>query len=131
MGLAHAALAMNFGGLYGFYAAVSVVGAAFGSTFSLSVVVTSELWGLKNMGANYMVFDGFYQFVGTIGVAKVLVQTIYSHNLAADEHTCFGVQCFRGSHVIVSLMCLAGAACLVLVSRGAQDTSRPSPNLWD
>ena len=64
-----------------------------------------------------MVFDGLYQFLGTIGIAKYLVQTVYNQNLPPNEHSCFGTQCFGGTHVIVSLLCFAGAASLVLVSR--------------
>lgn len=52
MMLAHVIFALNFG-VEGLYVGITMCGAAFGSTWPLTVVITAELWGSKHHGSNY------------------------------------------------------------------------------
>jgi len=49
-----------------------ISGLAFGSAWPTMVVVVSERFGMKNMGGNYMVFDGFASAVGTLVLGKLI-----------------------------------------------------------
>lgn len=46
------------------YLGVFAAAFAFGGCFTLTVVVSSELWGLRHHGSNYMLFDGAMQVTG-------------------------------------------------------------------
>ena len=68
------------------------VGVSFGAMFTLNVVVASELWGVKQHGQNYMLFDGVTSVFGTLGMAKYVTQTVYRRQpwaslpLSSDIH---------------------------------------------
>jgi hypothetical protein len=101
-------------GTVGLYLGVFLVGCSFGSMFTLNVVISSELWGLRHhgerenlcdffsnihdglierelvcLGANYMLFDGVTSVFGTLGMAKYACTTFslakYSTNLHANH----------------------------------------------
>ena len=89
-------------------------------------------FGCLHYGANYMFYDGFSSAVGTLILSKFLAQTVYDENIAeshgdpggaptdAVNFKCYGTECFRITHVIVSflsLTCIALSAGLVWSTR--------------
>ena len=108
----------------GLYIGVTLAAAAFGSTWPLTVVTTSELWGMKNHGSNYMMFDGCTSAFCTLTLAKFVAQHVYTEHIKDNSaaaiaarggldsstsgsgssilsgHTCLGTDCFREAHVI-------------------------------
>jgi hypothetical protein len=69
------------------------------------VHVTSEMWGLRHHGANYMMFDGVTGAVGTllVGMAKYLTHAIYNRSiLDGQDRVCHDKQCFALTRWIAS-----------------------------
>ena len=96
------------------------------------VLITGEVFGTVNVGANYMFYDGFSSAVGTLLLSKFIVQTVYNQHIAeshgdpvgvsANEGNfkCYGTECFRTSHIIVSLLsltCVASSIGLIWLTR--------------
>ena len=80
------------------------------------MILVKELWGDKNYGANYNVFDGGGSCVGTVVFAKFLVQAFYdAHKTPLDDdgYTCDGPRCFPYP-VVVCCEASALAAALLL-----------------
>jgi len=80
------------------------------------VILVKELWGDKNYGANYNVFDGGGSCVGTVVFAKYMVQAFYDAHkepLDDDGYTCDGPRCFPYP-VVVCCEASALAAALLL-----------------
>ena len=71
-------------GEQGLYIAVFLAAFSFGATWPLTVVVTSELWGTKHHGANYLVFDGSTTGIATPFLAKWVAQTYYTRHIHGD-----------------------------------------------
>ena len=106
------------------------------------VVITSELWGTKNHGANYMLFDGCTSAFCTLTLAKVVAQKVYSEHIKDNpppshtdswaalgdgsgseaaggkiaEHTCLGSDCFREAHLIEIALATTGCLSLLVLS---------------
>ena len=120
MAAAHTVLALPFG-LPGLYCGMFCVGLSFGAMFTLNVVITSELWGVTNHGANYMLFDGTTGIFGTLCLGKYLTQAVYVAGIEAgqpDSRDCHGRQCFANTHWIVAGACAASTlACLTVAWR--------------
>ena len=89
------------------------------------VLIIGDLFGTVNHGANYMFADGFTCAVGTLSLAKYLTQSVYEQHIVIvdeDEYSigtaCFGPDCFRSTHVIISVLCLVSLfACVALLYR--------------
>jgi MFS family permease len=116
----------------GFALAVTLSGIAFGMVWPLMVLITGEVFGTRHVGANYMFFDGFSSAAGTLLLSKFVAQTVYDDHIneghgdpnvtpASDsEFKCFGTECFRLSHVIVSLLsltCILSSVGLIWTTR--------------
>ena len=108
------------------YTAVFLSALAFGATWPLTVVVTSELWGTVHHGANYLLFDGCTAALATPLVGKYLAQAVYTAHISghcpADGNAtgaacagagcaacggtsdCHGVECFRLAHAVTGKM---------------------------
>ena len=91
------------------------------------VLIVGDLFGTVNHGANYMFFDGATCAVGTLSIAKFLTQMVYDKNIddTVDSTTCYGEECFRLTHMIISGLCLVSLlACTVLlyITRGSYGT---------
>ena len=140
--LAHVIFVLELG-TYGLYAGVTLSAAAFGSTWPLTVVITSELWGAKNHGSNYMMFDGGTAAFCTLLLAKLVAQTVYQSHIADNPagadgsgsgsssalgHTCYGYDCFRATHLIEIGLAASGAAALAVLSVRVSPLYR---NRWD
>ena len=123
----------------GLYTAVFLSALAFGATWPLTVVVTSELWGTVHHGANYLLFDGCTAALATPLVGKYLAQAVYTAHISghcpADlpnatgaacagaacaacggTSGCHGVECFRLSHAITGGFSACGALCLLVLT---------------
>ena len=144
MAAAHIILALRTG-IVGLYIGVFLAACAFGSTWPLTVVITSELWGSDHHGANYMLCDGIIQMVGALLVGKFIAQSVYTAELEAElaaaggapahanasssgemaATTCHGHACFELTHWSVVVLCLCGACAVAAVgyrSRGHYKT---------
>eukprot|EP00588_Corethron_pennatum_P032939 CAMPEP_0194341878 /NCGR_PEP_ID=MMETSP0171-20130528/91091_1 /TAXON_ID=218684 /ORGANISM="Corethron pennatum, Strain L29A3" /LENGTH=663 /DNA_ID=CAMNT_0039107379 /DNA_START=162 /DNA_END=2153 /DNA_ORIENTATION=+ len=107
----HALLAMATGRVI-FIVGVVLSGAAFGMIWPLMVLITEECFGKKHHGANYMFYDGSASAVGTLLLSKFLAQWVYEGHIqeggdSENDTTCVGEECFRLSHIIVSLLALS------------------------
>jgi hypothetical protein len=110
-----------------FVVGVALSGAAFGMVWPLMVLIIGEVFGTAHVGANYLFYDGFSSAMGTLLLSKFVAQTVYeAHIDHNDEHsdgfTCYGQDCFRGSHMIVAGLSLS----CVLSSVGVLHATRKS-----
>lgn len=95
-----------------FVLGAALSGAAFGMVWPLMVLITGEVFGPNNIGANYMFFDGFTSAAGTFLLSKVVAQDVYeahipppnsTHKEKNDDATiCYGTDCYRMTHWIVA-----------------------------
>ncbi|CAB9523117.1 Nodulin-like [Seminavis robusta] len=113
----HAIMAMTTSSnLLLFVLGIVLTGISFGMLWPLMVLVVGDLFGTVNHGANYMFADGFTCAVGTLSIAKFLTQFVYEQHIEGDETTCFGEECFRITHAIISGLCLISMfACVALL----------------
>eukprot|EP00518_Triparma_eleuthera_P012077 CAMPEP_0182476626 /NCGR_PEP_ID=MMETSP1319-20130603/29449_1 /TAXON_ID=172717 /ORGANISM="Bolidomonas pacifica, Strain RCC208" /LENGTH=490 /DNA_ID=CAMNT_0024677727 /DNA_START=85 /DNA_END=1554 /DNA_ORIENTATION=+ len=77
------------------FAGVLCAGVGFGSAWPVMVVVVAELFGQKNLGGNYMVYDGVASAVGAIVFGKLIPEAVYNAHLDDGETECYGSECFR------------------------------------
>eukprot|EP00756_Hemistasia_phaeocysticola_P064074 Hpha_TRINITY_DN7518_c0_g1::TRINITY_DN7518_c0_g1_i1::g.19157::m.19157 len=116
------------------YIGVLISGIGFGAIWPLTVVLVSELFGRRNLGGNYMLFDGWCAALGSLGLAKFLPQSIYNSHKdpstpapppvpwdgsgSSSGPDCTGRDCFGASFgVIAGLSYLALILVLVLAAR--------------
>ena len=84
---------------------MAISGLAFGSAWPTMVVVVSETFGMKNMGGNYMVFDGFASAVGTLVLGKLIPEQAYNSHLEPGETECTGKDCYETAYGNILLIC--------------------------
>ena len=88
-----------------FLVGVCFSGAAFGMIWPLMVLITGEVFGTANMGANYMFYDGLASALGTLFLSKFVTQEVYEQNIETeDDRTCYGRNCFWGTHIITAIL---------------------------
>lgn len=97
-----------------FWFGSTLIGVGFGSTFPLEVVITAELFGNKNVGANFMFFDGFCALVAAMLFGKFIPQTVYESHSHDGGLTCLGPECFLFAHLI-QIACNVVALVLILI----------------
>ncbi|KAL7572099.1 hypothetical protein ACA910_001738 [Epithemia clementina (nom. ined.)] len=124
---AHITLAVAFTqNLFVMGAALS--GAAFGMVWPLMVLITGEVFGPSNIGANYMFFDGFTSAAGTFLLSKIVAQDVYEAHIPPpnqppdndDEPMCYGRDCYRLTHWIVAgltVSCIITSIAMQLMTR--------------
>ncbi|KAL9189797.1 hypothetical protein ACHAXT_009472 [Thalassiosira profunda] len=116
----------------GFALGVTLSGVAFGMVWPMMVLITGEVFGTRNLGANYLFFDGGASAVGTLLLSKFVAQEVYDEHIASHgdpgmaptddgEFKCFGTECFRMSHMIVSLLSLTCIVSSVGLIRSTRD----------
>lgn len=116
-----------------FVLGAALSGGAFGMVWPMLVLVTGELFGTGNVGANYMFFDGFTSASGTLLLSKVVAQRVYEKHIDAhgeDTTTCLGMDCFRQTHFIIAaltLSCIATSLGTVHASRHVYNKRQHSP----
>ena len=89
-----------------------------GSAWPVMVVVVAELFGKKNLGGNYMVYDGVASAIGAIVFGKFIPEAVYDANTESGADECHGTNCFRLFYWIVFwLLCSALVSVAVLTLR--------------
>jgi MFS family permease len=122
-----------------FVLGTTLTGAAFGMVWPLMVLIVGEVFGPAHVGANYMFFDGVSSAAGTLFLSKFVAQEVYERHIrpvttaddgngstvhSGDLFTCYGPECYRDTHLIVSALCIScGLSSAVL-----QYTSRRTYN---
>jgi len=112
-----------------FVVGAAFAGAAFGMVWPLMVLIVGEVFGTANAGANYMFYDGFTSAMGTLLLTKILAQDVYEEHIdpsAADRNTCFGMDCFRMTHMVVALLsltCVGTSIAMLFTSRHTYNKS--------
>jgi len=104
-----------------FVIGVALSGLAFGMVWPLLVLVSQELFGTTNAGANYMFYDGSTSALGTVLLSNLVAQKVYDDHIVPDEDgnkgkVCIGEGCFQTSHLIVAglaLSCFFTSSCLL------------------
>jgi MFS family permease len=121
-----------------FVLGTTLTGAAFGMVWPLMVLIVGEVFGPAHVGANYMFFDGVSSAAGTLFLSKFVAQEVYERHIrpvtaddgngstvhSGDLFTCYGPECYRDTHLIVSALCISCA----LSSAVLQYTSRRTYN---
>eukprot|EP00539_Tryblionella_compressa_P013310 CAMPEP_0178816162 /NCGR_PEP_ID=MMETSP0746-20121128/1205_1 /TAXON_ID=913974 /ORGANISM="Nitzschia punctata, Strain CCMP561" /LENGTH=657 /DNA_ID=CAMNT_0020477169 /DNA_START=155 /DNA_END=2128 /DNA_ORIENTATION=+ len=96
-----------------FLVGICFAGAAFGTIWPLMVLIVGEVFGTRNIGQNYMFYDGLAGALGTLLLSKYVTQTIYEDHIPnagvgdddeLDGRTCFGRSCFFLSHIIIACL---------------------------
>mmetsp|Transcript_86166 Transcript_86166/g.230789 ORF Transcript_86166/g.230789 Transcript_86166/m.230789 type:complete len:562 (+) Transcript_86166:33-1718(+) len=82
-------------------------GMSFGSTWPHMVIITSEIFGSRNLQTNYMFYDGCVACVGSLVFARFLASAVYQANVGPDNE-CVGGSCFRITHLVVLLTNVVG-----------------------
>ena len=115
-----------------FVVGATMAGAAFGMVWPLMVLIIGEVFGPKNIGANYMFFDGFTSAAGTFILSKIVAEDVYEAHVPppnhpndaneddGDDSTCFGLDCFQMTHWIVSgltVSCILTSIALQFMTR--------------
>lgn len=93
-----------------FIAGVFVSGLAFGMVWPLMVLITGELFGIENVGANYMFYDGVTSALGTLALSKFVAQKVYEDGIepGGDGVTCYGQECFQMTNWIIVGLAITG-----------------------
>lgn len=107
-----------------FVFACAISGLAFGMAWPLMVLIVSDIYGLKYHGANYMMYDGSTKAFGTIFLSQFIAGGVYESHVdrKIDEFTCYGLMCFRETHLIVAFLALTS----VVTSFGLMYTAQRS-----
>lgn len=115
-----------------FVLGIATEGIAYGMVWTLMVLVIGEVFGTKNVGANYLFMDGFSLAIGTFFLSKVLAQDVYESHIGRstssesdsfldfDPHTCYGKGCFEATHMTVAVLSFT----CVFASLGVYHASR-------
>ena len=81
-------------------------GVAFGATWPLVVILTSEIFGRTHLMKTYMLFDGFAGSVGAVRLASLLRSYVYEQAAKGSAATCYGQACFAPTHIVISSRCV-------------------------
>jgi len=116
MAVAHAVLLLQ--GPAPLYIGVALAGWCFGSQYPVMIVTITELFGSERIASNYMVFDGFPGAVASLGIAKLLAQSVYQ--AYEKDNDCYGARCYNLSYICIIFIEIAAtlaAAVLALRAR--------------
>ena len=120
------ALLVMIGGYMSFYVNTELMllvgtvlsGFAFGAIWPSMVVIVSEVFGLRNLGGNYMVFDGVSSAVGSLIFGKFIPEYFYEKEKEEGETDCYGKDCYRMSYLLITgILCTAVGSTVVLIRR--------------
>lgn len=123
-----AQIGMCFFPLFGYYALIVVLGAAYGGVFGLIPTICADTFGEKHFGANYGVL-AFAPALGSLLCSTVTAGMMADRFVAEGNITvvgsdgdtsiqCVGVQCYLYTSItFVILMCFATAAAVALYWR--------------
>ncbi len=119
--VAHTILAVSTGRIF-FVIGITLSGVAFGMIWPLMVLCVGEFFGTSHVGANYMFYDGFTSAVGTFILSKLVAQKIYEEHIGtkdapeeSDGVTCYGVECFQQTHLVIVLLSITCVAVSLLM----------------
>ncbi|KAL8154209.1 hypothetical protein V2J09_011969 [Rumex salicifolius] len=111
MSIGHAVIASGFSGAL--YIGTIVVALCYGSQLSLMPIITSEIFGVVNMGTifNTITIAGP---IGSYVLSVRVVGYIYDQQASTDD-SCTGVHCFMASFFIMAGVTLAGSLAAILL----------------
>ena len=116
--LAHTILAVSTSRVF-FVVGITLSGVAFGMFWPLLVLCVGEFYGTSHVGANYMFYDGFVSAAGTFFLSKLVAQKVYEEHIdeteGSDGVTCYGIECFQQTHVIIVLLSITCVAVSTLM----------------
>lgn len=112
MSIGHAVIASGFSGAL--YIGTILVGLCYGSQLSLMPTITSEIFGVVNMGTifNTITIAGP---VGSYVLSVRVVGYIYDQQVSVDDDSCTGVHCFMASFFIMAGVTLVGSLFAVVL----------------
>ncbi|GMI81899.1 hypothetical protein like AT2G30300 [Hibiscus trionum] len=97
------------------YTSTAIIGVCTGAITSISVSLTTELFGTKNFGINHNVV------VANIPIGSFLfgyLAAIVYHREGNAEGKCFGIECYRKTFVLWGTLCFMGTfLALILYAR--------------
>lgn len=106
----------HFGGSITLVAGGAFLGGySFGSMWPLMVVITSELFGSKNLPQIYMFYDGNGFFLSNIIFVRLLTGSVYQAHVPEGSNICIGSGCYFLSHLAVIGTCVLGAVSAAIV----------------
>ena len=83
------------------------------TTHSISFLfyqIVGDVFGTRNVGQNYMFYDGISGALGTLLLSKIVTQEVYEAHIqnddGSDARTCIGQDCFFASHIIIAILSL-------------------------
>ena len=99
--------------------------------FPFQVLITGEVFGTANVGANYMFFDGFTSAAGSLLLSKFIAQEVYESHIDRhddpDNVTCLGSGCFSMTHAVcaaLSAVCIFTSLCTMATTRKIYNQAR-------
>ncbi|KAL1529993.1 hypothetical protein AB1Y20_000919 [Prymnesium parvum] len=92
-------------------------GLSFGAMWPHLVLLSSEIFGSKNLSVNYMFLDGSCAAFGTLVFANFLPR-LYNRAPPGSEK-CVGSGCFGPTHLIVACLGLLGVLSAILTARSS------------
>jgi len=121
--IAHAILAFS-ADQTSFMVGTALSGLSFGGVWPMLVLIVGEIYGTAHVAANYMFYDGVTSAGGTFLLSKIVAQRVYESHI--DQHysdnddssargvTCYGLQCFQTTHIVISISLITCAIMSVI-----------------
>ena len=90
------------------------------------IIIVSDLFGSKHLGANYLFYDGNATMISSLGLGKYLVEAIYQRQAKrlGDGTNCYGPHCFAVTHMVCAFLCGLGAASSMVLAHRSLPTYR-------
>merc|ERR1711957_271903 len=91
-------------------------GYSFGSIWPHMVVISSEVFGTRELAANYMFYDGTVTCFSELLIGRLLVGSQLDKYAPAGG-VCVGAKCFRLTHCVVLGLCAVGIVSAMFLTR--------------
>eukprot|EP00658_Telonema_sp_P-2_P040730 TRINITY_DN29122_c0_g1_i2.p1 TRINITY_DN29122_c0_g1~~TRINITY_DN29122_c0_g1_i2.p1 ORF type:complete len:574 (-),score=109.27 TRINITY_DN29122_c0_g1_i2:256-1977(-) len=91
-----------------------IAGLSFGAIWPHLVILASELYGSKNLSANYMFYDGGCGAFGTMVLANAIPDLFYK--TPPGSNTCTGPHCYSTTHLCIIGLNLTGCVAAAAIS---------------
>ena len=102
------------------YIGFCLAGLSYGGMQAVFPAVVGDLFGLRFFASNYM-WMMFAPSIGSLGFSTILASQVYeSHqtrNIETNEVECIGSECYRTTHIVVSVSSLMAFFCGLWLNR--------------